>query len=59
MGDRLGMCGGDSVCVMVSFKYSFIGSESFTCVLVGVNAGEEGLKCVCLVSVCFLCRYLR
>ena len=60
MGDVLGMRGGEGVRVVVSFKVSFMCSVSFTCVLVGsvlvgVNAGDEGLRCM----RCFLCRYFR
>ena len=44
VGGRSGVCGGESVCVVVSFKYSFIGSVSFTRVFVGVNVGEEDLR---------------
>ena len=62
MGDRSGiLCVGMvhcSVCVVVSFRYSFINSESFTCVLVGVNVGEEVLRCTGVRLVTVVCVYI-
>ena len=48
IGDRSGMCGSADAleCGVITFRFSFNGNVSFICVSVGMNVGEDGLKCM-------------